>query len=259
MRFLLSIHDIWPGNYLEVAENLTRLRRIKKAPIALLVVPKYHDQMPIQDHDDFIHWIKSESELGSEIFLHGYRHLMPEKVEGEEFKGRRTAWGKWINKKWVNEEAEFCGLDSETSGKLLGLGCEAFKSLMKKENQNRSQIQSQNKNEMIPLAGFVAPTWHGAPSILQLKNQDIVIFEKRFSIHHLKSGQKVFAPPIAWNFDKENSLFGGNLWLKIAQALPLIKIALHPPDFHSEETWKTLEKILHSGEGAAYRTLFKQL
>ncbi len=242
MRFLLSIHDIWPGNYQAVAENLSRLRKIKNVPIALLVVPKYHDQSAIQDDEDFILWLKSENEIGTEIFLHGYRHLMPEKVEGSDFKGTRTYWGKWINKKWVNDEAEFCGIDSMTSGRLLDLGCQAFQIL--------------NQKATIPLAGFVAPTWHGAPSSIQLKNQGIPIFEKRFSIHHLISGQKIFAPPIAWNFEKENSVFGGNLWLNMALTLPLIKVALHPPDFQSEETWKTIEKILQSGEGISYRALF---
>lgn len=240
MRFLLSIHDVWPGNYLLVAEYLEQLRAQGARHFALLVVPFYHGQKKMEAEGDFLAWLHQESRAGTEIFLHGYYHLMPERVPGAIFKGRRSAWGRWINQAMVNGEAEFCGLGNTDKLELLQNGLATFE-----------------KCQLLPL-GIVAPTWFGLSPTASLGSLKVRILESRFFIFNLENQARKFAPPLAWNqsIKDEPSLVGGRIWLQTLLRLPLIKIALHPGDLKAVETSRILDQVLKSGEGIHYGQLF---
>lgn len=242
MRFLLSIHDVWPGNFPLVADYLQRLRSLGNVQTALLVVPNYHGQSPMDQNEEFLAWLRGESTLGTEIFLHGYRHWMPELAEGGDFKGQRSAWGRWMNKHWVQQEAEFCGLSDREKNRLLKMGLAAF------------------QQTDIPCAGFVAPTWHGRPGRSVLRAQEINILETRFFINHLETRQQRFAPPLAWGLAERGQakLIGGAWWLHLLLKQPLIKVAIHPGDMDVTETLRILEKVFATGKSSSYRELFEK-
>ncbi len=240
MRFLLSIHDVWPGNHSLVVGYLQRLRSLGAVQPALLVVPNYHERAAMNQNAEFLAWLRQEAEMGTEIFLHGYRHWMPERAEGAAFKGHRNNWGQWINRHWVQDEAEFCGLSDNEKTRLLKLGLAAF------------------QQASLTCVGFIAPTWHGSPKKSILRLQGIKIQETRFFIKHLDSLRERFAPPLAWTPSEmgKAKLIGGQAWLKLLMHLPLIKVAIHPGDMDSSETLRILEGVCASGSWSSYRELF---
>lgn len=250
MRFLLSIHDVWPGNSALVSGYLARLRSLGARKAALLVVPAYHGRTAMEADPEFLAWLREESAAGTELFLHGYRHKISELVpEGADRRNhgdrnpRRNAWGRFVNRKLVEQEAEFCGLPADERERLLDLGMTAW------------------SRTGLPVSGFIAPTWHGAPTMAAMRERKLGLWESRFRIHRLDDGESRFAPPLAWDLSRPEGgprLFGGDAWLRLLTSLPLIKIAIHPGDFAGDgkRTEAVLERVFAAGTNIAYNDVF---
>jgi predicted deacetylase len=237
-RFLLSIHDVWPGNFDVVDGHCRILRRFGARHIALLVVPAYHGKRAVEAAPDFLAWLREKESEGSEILLHGYHHLMLERLSAPG-SVRRSAWGRWVNRKLVGDEAEFCGLPEADRVRLLDLGMES----MAKAGLSAS--------------GFVAPTWHGAPPKPALQAQGLDLWEGRFLLHHLPSGASRFIPPLAWDAPgKDARLMGGKPWLAALSSLPFIKVALHPGDLESPSALRVVESVFAGSLETAYADAF---
>ncbi len=237
MRYLLSIHDVWPGNHLRVEAHHARLKALGVPRIALMVVPCYHGRRPMEGEGEFLAWLREKAAGGAEIFLHGFRHLAPERVE-DGAGIRRSAWGRWVNRRLVGGEAEFCGLDPAHRARLLELGMGSFRA---------SGIRAE---------GFVAPTWYGAPPRARLREAGLRLWETRFRLHDLGDGAARFAPPLSWAppaAGRDAVLFGGRPWLEALLRLPLIKVALHPGDLDGRGVEGTLERVVAAGRGVSYR------
>lgn len=188
---------------------------------------------------EFLAWLKEKEAAGSEIFLHGYHHLMQERVEGASLREPRSRWGNWVNRRLVGGEAEFCGLALPDRERLLLLGYEAFRQCG------------------IPTHSFVAPTWHGAPPESSLRNLDFTLWETRFGLRHLPTGARRFVPPLSWSpASEEAALMGGAAWLASLTRLPLIKVALHPGDLKGSSVCRTLETLFSRGREIAYGDVF---
>ena len=241
MRFLLAIHDVWPGNFPLVAGYLARLRSLGARRMALLVVPAFHGGPPMDGHAEFVAWLGEEGARGTELFLHGYHHWMGELVAGNPAPGRRNAWGRFVNRTLVDREAEFSGLPRRAQARILADGLEAW---------GRTGL---------PMAGFVAPTWHGSPARADLRAGGVVLWETRFRLLHLPTGRTRFVPPLAWNLATragEPELFGGGAWLGSLLRIPLMKVALHPGDMEGRGTESVLARVIAAGENTAYGEVF---
>jgi uncharacterized protein len=249
MRFLLAIHDVWPGNFPLVAGYLARLRSLGARRIALLAVPAYHGAPPMDGNPEFISWMREEAALGTELFLHGYHHLMRELCEGEPGEGpgktpsgaRRSAWGRFVNRRLVEREAEFCGLPRADRSRIFAAGLDAW------------------RRTGLPLSGFVAPTWHGAPPREVMRDAGLGLWETRFRLMHLPSGRAAFVPPLAWGRSKatgETSLTGGKAWLAALARLPLVKVALHPGDLEAGGAEGVVAGLFPAGENVGYGEVF---
>jgi predicted deacetylase len=243
MRFLLSIHDVWPGNRVLVSGYLERLRSLGAKRIALLVVPAYHGRQTMESDPEFLAWLREENARGTELFLHGYYHKMIELVPGADgsVERNRSAWGRFVNRKLVAQEAEFCGLPETAAERLLDLGLAAW------------------ERTGLARTGFVAPTWHGAPPERRMREAGLGLWETRFHLHRLSDGASRFVPALAWDLsapDGEPRLFGGGLWLRLLTALPLIKVAIHPGDFESAGTEGVLRRVFAAGTPIAYADVF---
>lgn len=236
MRFLLSIHDVWPGNFPVVEQHCRQLAALGARTPALLVVPCYHGRQDMGASAEFLAWLRDRQAAGSEVFLHGYHHLMRERL-GQA--GARSRWGHWVNRRLVGGEAEFCGLPAADREDLL-----------------RKGLASITAAGFAP-AGFVAPTWHGAPRPRDMASRGLALWESRFHLHHLATGRRRFAPPLAFGPpDRSARLLGGRAWLQALLALPLIKVALHPGDLDSPAVPEILARVLSRGRQAAYRDVF---
>lgn len=241
MRFLLAIHDVWPGNFPLVSGYLERLRSLGARRVALLAVPAFHGGPTMDRNAEFIDWLRAEADRGSELFLHGYYHWMGELAEGESFHGRRNAWGRFVNRRLVDREAEFSGLPRAAQARILDDGLRVW------------------ERTGLPLAGFVAPTWHGSPAPERLREAGIGLWETRLRLHDLRGGGSRFVPPLAWNLGTstgEPKLFGGRAWLSAMLRAPLMKVALHPGDFEGPGTEKALERVFAAGRNVGYDEIF---
>jgi predicted deacetylase len=190
---------------------------------------------------EFTAWLREEAGRGTELFLHGYYHWMGELAEGGNFHGRRNAWGRFVNRRLVDREAEFSGLPRAVQARILADGLAVW------------------KRTGLPLTGFVAPTWHGSPAPAQLREAGIGLWETRLRLHDLKAGRSRFVPPLAWNLGTptgEPKLFGGKAWLSAMLRIPLMKVALHPGDFEGKGTEQALEKVFAAGRNVGYDGVF---
>lgn len=242
MRFLLALHDVWPGNRALAAGYLARLRALGARRLALLAVPAFHGAPEMDGDPAFIAWLKEEHARGTELFLHGYHHWMGELALGTAFGARRSAWGRFVNRTLVDREAEFSGLPGPAKARLLADGLETW------------------RRTGLPLSGFVAPTWHGAPDPERMRAGGIALWETRFRLHHLPTSRARFVPPLAWGRpapSAEPRLMGGEAWLAALLRLPLMKVALHPGDFDSAGTEKTLARVFAAGSNIGYGEVFQ--
>jgi len=241
MRFLLALHDVWPGNFPLAADYLARLRSLGAQRIALLVVPAYHGAPPMDASAEFVAWLRDESGRGTELFLHGYHHWMGELARRGAFRGRRNAWGRFVNRHLVENEAEFSGLPRAAQAGILAEGLAAW------------------RRTGLPLAGFVAPTWHGAPAPSRMRAEGIALWETRFRLHHLPTARARFVPPLAWGKSGSGgkpTLLGGTAWLAALLRAPLIKVALHPGDLEGGAAESVLARVFAAGENAGYGEVF---
>jgi predicted deacetylase len=193
---------------------------------------------------EFIAWLREEAARGTELFLHGYYHWMGELAEGDRFRGRRDAWGRFVNRRLVDREAEFSGLRRIDQARILAAGLEVW------------------RRTGLPLSGFVAPTWHGSPAETGLREAGIPLWETRFRLSHLPTSRTRFVPPLAWNLATptgEPALFGGRAWLAAMLRIPLMKVALHPGDFEGRGTERALERVFAVGSNVGYAELFEDL
>lgn len=235
MRFLLAIHDVWPGNFQLVAGYLARLRSLGARRFALLAVPAYHGAPAMDGNREFIDWMREESQRGTELFLHGWHHLMDPGLS-------RSAWGRFVNRRLVEREAEFCGLPRAERTRIFGEGLEVW------------------RRTDLPLAGFVAPTWHGSPPREDMLAAGIPLWETRFRLHHLASGRSASVPPLAWGQNPGTgkvTLMGGEAWLSVLRRIPLIKVALHPGDLEAGSGAEgVLAGLFPAGENVGYADVF---
>jgi len=73
VSLLVSIHDVTPA----LAEGVARLWALcaeRGVRPALLVVPDWHGEWPLEAHPAFVAWLRARAGEGAEIVLHGERH-----------------------------------------------------------------------------------------------------------------------------------------------------------------------------------------
>ena len=72
-RLLVSIHDVTPALAAPVRALWDLCAQHDCTP-ALLVVPNWHGAWPLEDHPEFMDWVRGCADAGAEIILHGERH-----------------------------------------------------------------------------------------------------------------------------------------------------------------------------------------
>ncbi len=73
MSLLVSIHDVTPALEAGVL-RLWEMCAARGLRPALLVVPDWHGECPLERHPGFARWLRERAGEGAEIVLHGERH-----------------------------------------------------------------------------------------------------------------------------------------------------------------------------------------
>jgi hypothetical protein len=208
VSLLVSIHDVTPALAAGV-ERLWALCVARGLRPALLVVPDWHGEWPLEAHPTFVAWLRARADEGVEIVLHGERHDevgLPRRL-GDELR----AWGRTVR------EGEFLTLDEPAARERIVRG--------------RARLWALGLEPV----GFVPPAWLAREEAHRAAGGIGLGFsEDDRAIHLYPSGRRVAAPVVRWSARGAVRAWGS---VAVARArwtlqgrVPLARIALHPQD-----------------------------
>jgi predicted deacetylase len=219
---LVSIHDVSPAQAAAVA-RLWSICADRGITPALLVVPNWHGEWPLELHPGFIDWIRVRADQGAEILLHGERHDEVGLPRG--IRDRFKAWGK------TDGEGEFLTLDAAGAAERLERGLRRLHELG------------------LDPQGFVPPAWlsreatHAAAAAAGLR-----FSEDERSVRLLRSGRRLPSPVVRWSARSIGRAWGsvavaaGRSVLQRRAQFP--RIALHPRDLDHPATARSVVRTL---------------
>jgi len=208
VSLLVSIHDVTPALVDGVVQlwELCDRRRVRPA---LLVVPSWHGEWPLEAHPAFVTWLRARAGEGAEIVLHGERHDevgLPRRL-GDELR----AWGRTVR------EGEFLTLDEPSARERIARG--------------RARLRALGLEPV----GFVPPAWlardegHSAAGGIGLG-----FSEDHRAIRLFPSGRRIPSPVVRWSARTTARAWGS---VAVARARWTLqgaarhpRIALHPQD-----------------------------
>jgi predicted deacetylase len=208
VSLLVSIHDVTPA-LAEGVERLWGLCAERGVRPALLVVPDWHGEWPLEAHPAFVAWLRARADEGAEIVLHGERHDeigLPRRL-GDELR----AWGRTAG------EGEFLTLGEPAARDRIARG--------------RARLHALGLEPV----GFVPPAWLATDEGHRAAGGTGRGFsEADRAIRLFPSGRRVPAPAVRWSARGALRAWGS---VAVARArwtwqgrAPLARIALHPQD-----------------------------
>jgi predicted deacetylase len=219
---LVSIHDVSPAQAPAIARlwGLCADRGIRPA---LLVVPNWHGEWPLEEHPQFVEWLRARMADGAEIALHGERH--DEVGLPRQLTDRWRAWGR------TRGEGEFLTLDAASATERLHRGLELLRQLG------------------LEVSGFVPPAWlaredtHRAAAAAGLS-----FSEDDRSVRLHPASKRVRSPVVRWSTRTRTRAWGS---VGVARARWLLqhrarfpRIALHPGDLTHPATARSVVRSL---------------
>jgi predicted deacetylase len=203
------VHDVTPAHLPALRRIYGLLDELRITRYALLVVPDWHGEWPLDRHAAFVEDLLARQAAGAEIFLHGYRH--------DEAGFSRTLMQRLRVAGRTAASAEFRIAPLEETARRLDKGLELFSRLGLKP------------------VGFVPPAWLGAPALdHQLRRRNLGLTEGFWVISNLLTGRRLFAPALSWSTAKpwRSRLTAGIAGARAVLERPrgLLRVAIHPPD-----------------------------
>ncbi len=208
---LVSIHDVAPPNLPAVQALWARCLAAGVTP-ALLVVPDWHGQAPIEDDPAFLAWVRQASAQGAEIILHGERH--DEVGRARTLGGSLRAWGR------TAREGECLELSREELRQLVTRGLARLRA---------AGLQA---------GGFIPPAWLlRADAVAGAFDAGCGFVEDEHTVH-LGQGRRIPSPAVRFSartpFRARASVaVAGARWV-LQRRRPLVRLALHPGDLRDE-------------------------
>jgi len=222
VSLLVSIHDVTPA----LAEGVARLWALcaeRGVRPALLVVPDWHGEWPLEAHPAFVAWLRARAGEGAEIVLHGERH--DEVGLPRRFADELRAWGR------TAREGEFLTLDAAAARERIERG--------------RARLRALGLDPV----GFVPPAWLARDEGHRAAGGTGLGFsEDDRAIHLFPSGRRVPSPVVRWSARGAVRAWGSLAVARARWALQggarLPRIALHPQDLGHPATAAALGPTL---------------
>lgn len=232
MTLLVSVHDVTPAFRPEV-EALDALCRRAGAVPALLVVPDWHGEWPLERHPEFVAWVRGRKAVGGEIILHGERH--DEVGSPRRLGDALRALGR------TAREGEFLTLGYDAARERIGRGVARLRAL-----------------GLDPI-GFIPPAWLCREECHRAVADFGLPFSEDERGVRLHPGRGVLpAPAVRWSartpFRARASTLVASLRWRWQRGAPLVRIALHPRDLHHPATARSVERALERWT-AAHRVI----
>jgi uncharacterized protein len=222
VSLLVSIHDATPG----LADGVTRLWALcaeRGVRPALLVVPDWHGEWPLEAHPTFVAWLRARAAEGAVIVLHGERHDEVGLRRGPADAVR--AWGR------TAREGEFLTLDGPAAGERIGRGLARLRALG------------------LEPVGFVPPAWLARDAGHRAAGAAGLAFsEDDRSIRLYPSGRRLPSPVVRWSARTPLRAMGSVAVARARWALQqrarFPRLAFHPQDLGHPATAAALGPTL---------------
>jgi len=222
MKVLVSIHDVTPAFAAEVRELWGMCEGVGVQP-ALLVVPNWHGEWPLEQHADFAAWIRCRAREGADVFLHGERH--DEYGLPRRFSDDLRALGR------TDREGEFLTLEREAAHERIVRGLERLGAV-----------------GLRPI-GFVPPAWLARDACrVATRDAGLALSEDERAIHLHGRAMALTSPVLRWS--ARTSL---RAWASVAVVRAastwyrdhwLVRVALHPADLRNPVTARAITPVL---------------
>ena len=224
-RLLVSIHDVGPAFEREVDQLADRLgSALGGSRFAMLVVPDHWDSHPLAADRAFCARLRGWADNGVEMFLHGWSHRDGARHSGAAgFKARHMTAG----------EGEFLGLSAAEAGRRMAEGKALLEDVIGR-----------------PVAGFIAPAWLYGPGALEaLAAVGFPLAEDHMRVWRPADGAILArGPVITWASRspmRSASSIGFAALARLAlQALPTVRIAVHPGDVTKRSLLASIDRTL---------------
>jgi predicted deacetylase len=222
VSLLVSIHDVTPA----LADGVLRLWDLcatRGVRPALLVVPDWHGEWPLEKHPSFVAWLRERAGEGAEIVLHGERHdevELPRSLADSFRAFGRTA-----------REGEFLTLDESAARARITRGLERLRALG------------------LQPVGFVPPGWLAkAEGHAAVAQAGLGFSEDDRAIHLYPSHRSLRSPVVRWSARRSVLAWGSVLvahgrWALQGRAR-FPRLALHPQDLGHRATAAALGPAL---------------
>lgn len=214
MKLLIALHDVSPAFERETQLLWTACRERNTSP-ALLVVPNWHGEWPLERYPRFVAWLRQRADEGTEIFLHGERH--DEQGTTRRWSDQLRAIGR------TAAEGEFLTLDRAEAQRRMERGLDVL------------------RTAGIEPVGFVPPAWLWQRHTRSVADSlGLPISEDEHAIYLHRRGMRLDSPVIRWSARTAARATASAIvarartWLH--QRHWLVRIALHPTDLWSAVT-----------------------
>lgn len=193
---------------------------------SMLVVPNFWSQWPLEDHPEFLEWLRARERDGVEMILHGYYH-----------RDRRTHRGPTARLK--------AGLMTAGEGEFLALG---YEDAAARIAAGRSSLQAALAR---PVEGFVAPAWlYSEATRKVLRDQGFGFAEDHWSVWSPSRDDLCLArsPVVSYSSRTRMRITTSWLWSRTATlalgAARVVRHAIHPHDLDSRLIVSEIERSL---------------
>jgi len=225
-RTHVSIHDVSPAFAGEVEDALDACERAG-ATAALLVVPNFHGEWPLERHPAFVDRLRALGERGHEIMLHGFFHRASGRGSG-----LRSAFAQRIASAG---EAELADLPRDEGEKRIDDGADALRALG------------------LPIAGYVAPAWQMAPWVIgALGARGFRYAEDHLRVYDPAAGRARASLVLNFASRTPARLASSALFVRAARPFHGIlptRVALHPGDMRSAVLRREVAGVLRAARG----------
>lgn len=208
---VVSIHDVTPASLPRVEMILGELEKLRIHRTSLLVIPNYHERLPVLEHPQFSEKLKALALNGHDIVLHGYLHKRKRR-RGESFLKRM------MTRVYTSDEGEFYDISEERA--------------MKKILQGLSDLRSCGLNPN----GFIAPAWLlSAGGEAAARTLGLQFTNRLGSTVDLQQGTIVKSQSLVWSVRSPWRITASIKWNRSLESRlkpnPLMRLSIHPVDF----------------------------
>jgi predicted deacetylase len=240
-ELLVALHDVTPAHARRLETLYTLLEEFGVRTYALLVVPNWHGEWPLENFAEETASLRTRAMRGAEIVLHGWRH--DEAGQPRSLAHRLRTWGH------TDREGEFASLPPVEASARITRGLATLRACA-----------------LEPI-GFVPPAWLSGPGLGTIVHNAALAFtEDTRAVYLVATGRRILAPASCWSTRRAwrsvASVAVAAARVPLERSLPLVRLAFHPHDVDSPAVLascrRTLAALLKDRRVIGYTELLRR-